>query len=217
MNPLAVEIGATTRNQQMLDLRKSGLNNAEIGRRYGLTGERVRVILSQYDETVPSPGQGMPRTARTKNCEACGRPFAPKKKDAAFCSVRCLGISKQRPTSKATRHGYLELTCDWCGNKFLRITNRQYIADSQGCKNKFCCREHYWLWKRRGIRVNSIKSIAQKESEAFQFNYAHPLKLFAEKLLIDYWGGRGSNAYDCTNAKWEALDYLLENPFEQEV
>ena len=87
------------RSKEMFELKQQGKTLYEIGREYGLTGERVRQILNGYNPNWKHSARKHPlhpRVAR-KNvvCSNCNKSFEVRITDKrVFCSMECYGRTR---------------------------------------------------------------------------------------------------------------------------
>lgn len=81
----------TPREKQVIALQAEGLANTEIGKRLGLSRERVR----QVGEDVRMVAHGYPRRERSsekyqnRGCPVCGKSLASSRDRRIFCSDKC--------------------------------------------------------------------------------------------------------------------------------
>ncbi|MCD6421954.1 DUF2116 family Zn-ribbon domain-containing protein [bacterium] len=99
------------------------LSCAEIGRRVGLTRERVRQILSKFK--LPTRAKREPQGY----CAFCGKPLYKKRK---FCSARC--------RSDYSKFCVVVCKCANCGKLFKRkLSGMKYHRKHGG--NLFCSKK----------------------------------------------------------------------------
>jgi DNA-binding CsgD family transcriptional regulator len=127
-------------------LREEGKTLIAIGDMFGISRERVRQVC----EGIPAPD-----IRKRCNCHECGKEFIVHGKphsSSKYCSRRCGKIShkrsKQKPDTKWSNHGYVELICVGCSKTFTR-TNRMYALA-----------EYYR--KKKGLHPNGPKYCTQE-------------------------------------------------------
>ena len=128
-----------TRVEGMRKLREEGKTLVEIGNIYGVTRERVRQVC----EGIACPDLRMKR-----NCAECGKEFVhcthtprhgyrdggqAKYSSVKYCSRKCGQTSAkrkmQKPDSKWSNHGFVELICTGCGKTFTRSRRMYALAE----------------------------------------------------------------------------------------
>ena len=144
------------RVEEIRKLREEGKTLVTIGDMFGISRERVRQVC----EGIP-----VPDIRKRCNCHECGKEFVvrgkPGHSSIKYCSHRCGKIShkrsKQKPDTKWSNHGYVELICVGCSKTFTR-TNRmyalaEYYREQKGLHPngpKYCTQECYLDNKRKG-------------------------------------------------------------------
>jgi len=123
----------TRRTGWILDAARSGLSYEEIGRRFGVSGSRIRYIARQW---------GLPRRKPVKririHCLQCGKAVTtlvtvPRK----FCSKRCSYLSRRGastdPKVLAERLAARRRICKRCQREF-------FVQSRPGLKQRYCGR-----------------------------------------------------------------------------
>ncbi len=75
-------VGSTSNRDEVVKLRETGLNYAEIGRRVGITRERVRQILNE--KPGPRERVGQPRRVGTQTLGGDGRQHRKIERNRAW-------------------------------------------------------------------------------------------------------------------------------------
>jgi endogenous inhibitor of DNA gyrase (YacG/DUF329 family) len=134
------------RNKEIRQLRLDGLTLREIGERYGVTREAIRLIC----KGIPKPDL---KTYITKKCAICGKEFTVTgdKKRNKTCSRECL--SKLARFSNYKNGDWtadlVSFSCPRCGKEFTRskkligIANHSYTSRGKdpSAKKWYCSRD----------------------------------------------------------------------------
>lgn len=97
-------------------------------------------------------GELEPLRSKMVPCKMCGKmhakpPHKLKANNNNFCSNECrnkwLGENSVFATDNPNKKAKTEVSCEWCGKKIL--LSPWQIKKSE---HFFCCRPHYWLWKK---------------------------------------------------------------------
>jgi len=113
------------RNKEIRDLRRSGLTLREIGEKFGITREGIRLIC----KGIPKPDL---KTYHTKKCVVCKKEFVVTgdRKSNKTCSKECLAELQKHNNYKNGKwtKEEVEFECAGCGVKFTRSKKLVEIA-----------------------------------------------------------------------------------------
>tara|TARA_Y100000593_G_C4244272_1_gene303814 strand:+ start:213 stop:743 length:531 start_codon:yes stop_codon:yes gene_type:complete len=131
------------RNKEIRELRRSGLTLREIGEKYGITREAIRLVC----KGIPKPDL---KTYHKKKCVNCGKEFivSGDKKRNKTCSKECFAAIQKYNNYKNGKwtNDLVEFDCPTCGKKFTRskkligIANHSYRSRGKDpSKKKWYC------------------------------------------------------------------------------
>ena len=133
------------RNREIRELRRSGLTLREIGEKFGVTREAIRLVC----KGIPKPDL---KTYHKKKCVNCGKEFivSGDKKRNKTCSKECFAAIQKYNNYKNGKwtNDLVEFDCPTCGKKFNRskkligIANHSYRSRGKDPSNKkwYCSR-----------------------------------------------------------------------------
>jgi|TARA_R110000765_G_scaffold264887_2_gene364332 hypothetical protein len=133
------------RNEEIKELRRTGLTLRAIGEKYGVTREAIRLVC----KGIPKPDL---KTYHKKKCQQCGKNFVvpSDRKNNKTCSKECFsGIQKYNNYKNGKwTNDLIEFDCAGCGKKFTKtkklvsIANHSYVARGKDPSEKewFCSR-----------------------------------------------------------------------------
>tara|TARA_Y100000004_G_C8848810_1_gene383820 strand:+ start:258 stop:791 length:534 start_codon:yes stop_codon:yes gene_type:complete len=134
------------RNKEIRELRRAGLTLREIGEKFGVTREAIRLIC----KGIPKPDL---KTYHNKKCVNCGKEFvvSNERKNIKTCSKECFAAIQKYNNYKNGKwtKDLVEFTCPTCGNKFTRskkligIANHSYRSRGKDPSKKkwYCSRQ----------------------------------------------------------------------------
>ena len=131
------------RNREIRELRRAGLTLREIGEKFGVTREAIRLVC----KGIPKPDL---KTYHKKKCVNCGKEFivSGDKKRNKTCSKECFAAIQKYNNYKNGKwtKDLVEFTCPTCGEKFTRskkligIANHSYRSRGKDpSKKKWYC------------------------------------------------------------------------------
>tara|TARA_Y100000401_G_scaffold113577_1_gene114420 strand:- start:2509 stop:3093 length:585 start_codon:yes stop_codon:yes gene_type:complete len=113
------------RNEEIRQLRKDGLTLREIGEKYGVTREAIRLIC----KGIPKPDL---KTYHEKTCEVCNKKFTvpSDRKNNRTCSKECFAKLQKYNNYKNGKwvNDMVDLKCAKCGVDFQKSTKDMEIA-----------------------------------------------------------------------------------------
>jgi endogenous inhibitor of DNA gyrase (YacG/DUF329 family) len=134
------------RNQDIRELRKAGLTLREIGEKYGITREAIRLVC----KGIPKPDL---KTYHKKKCVNCDKEFevTADRKNNKTCSKKCFAAIQKFNNYKNGNwtKDLVEFDCPTCGKRFARskkligIANHSYRSRGKDPSKKkwYCSRE----------------------------------------------------------------------------
>jgi predicted RNA-binding Zn-ribbon protein involved in translation (DUF1610 family) len=161
------------RNRQIMDMYKEGASFGKISKVFDISRQRVSQIL--INKLGGSTGRMEERSKRASErrreiensvkfkCKNCGKQILRKdaKHRSVFCSTEC--ANKYNGVSRRGTE-----ICAYCKQPYSPFRTSKYI--DRKSKSGFCCREHYFSYKRehpeiykRNIRRNQ-EIIQMKQS-----------------------------------------------------
>ena len=114
------------RNREIRELRRAGLTLREIGEKFGVTREAIRLVC----KGIPKPDL---KTYHKKKCVNCSKEFivSGDKKRNKTCSKECFAAIQKYNNYKNGKwtKDLVEFDCPTCGKKFTRSKKLIGIAN----------------------------------------------------------------------------------------
>ena len=126
-------------NEQIILLRKSGMNIREVAEELSITYDKAKYVLKKA---------GLQNYKYKRTCEQCNEEFETIRQTSRFCSDSCRGKHNKRTTLRTIR------TCGHCGKKFKHYRSK-YCSEECRYPNRFN-QLHHIRNSRRIYRISCV-------------------------------------------------------------
>ena len=153
------------RNEDIRELRRTGLTLREIGEKYGVTREAIRLVC----KGIPNPDL---KTYHKNKCVNCSKEFvvSSDRKTNKTCSKECFAAIQKFNNYKNGNwtNELVEFNCPTCSKTFTRskkligIANHSYVSRGKDpSKKKWYCSRECNIKKIHEKKRNEIKKDSQ--------------------------------------------------------
>ena len=135
-----------SRTNEMIKLHLVGETLSQIGKKFGVTRERVRQLLAKrgYSSKTAPVRPKKPKMAHELKCHGCEKVFESDSGSHKYCSDEC-----RYPNTVSSRAKFHKFVCSGCGCEFERseylinIANYGKNKKKSVSDNTYCTRECY--------------------------------------------------------------------------
>ena len=140
------------RKKDAIYLYRKGQLLREIGKKYNVTRERIRQILTEEnDPTIMVDHKEAKKEMRKKYCLQCGKKFIPQNKNKKYCNLKCGDLAKRKKMNGRF-------------NPYAHNTKEYYSWRYKRLKKNYPERyKKYAMQARKNIKTDPIRHAKQLE------------------------------------------------------